>query len=404
MRALRRTRRKASSRRVSSSSASRVQYLTRLRFEPLEGRALLSLAPVLVDLQAASDSGVFSDDNLTNVAAPTIDITAAEAGQAIRVYREGTLVGEAAQIDGTLYRYGFLSGQLAEGQNTITARSFDGVEESEDSPGLVITLDTAGPRVVGHSPEGVVGPVDFLTVTFNEPIDPATLTAADVSVLAPSLPALVGSYDTSGYAYGVAVSGTLAYVADGDSGLQIIDVSNPAAPTLRGTYNTSGYAYGVAVSGTLAYVADDDSGLQIIDVSNPAAPTLRGTYDTSGYAWGVAVSGTLAYVADDDSGLQIIDVSNPAAPTLRGTYDTSGYACGVAVSGTLAYVADDDSGLQIIDVSNPSAPTLRGTYDTSGYAEGVAVSGTLAYVADGDSGLADHRCVQPVRADASRHL
>ena len=91
-----------------------------------------------------------------------------------------------------------------------------------------------GPRVVGHSPEGVVGPVDFLTITFNEPIDPATLTAADVSILAPSLPALVGSYDTSGYALGVTVSGTLAYVADGDSGLQIIDVSNPAAPALRG--------------------------------------------------------------------------------------------------------------------------------------------------------------------------
>ena len=52
----------------------------------------------------------------------------------------------------------------------------------------------------------------------------------------------------------------------------------PTRPRRRfaGTYNTSGYAYGVTVSGTLAYVADDGSGLAIIDVSNPSAPTLRG--------------------------------------------------------------------------------------------------------------------------------
>ncbi len=54
----------------------------------------------------------------------------------------------------------------------------------------------------------------------------------------------------------MAVSGTLAYVADGDAGLQIIDVSNPASPVRLGGYDTSGTAYGVAVSGTVAYVAD----------------------------------------------------------------------------------------------------------------------------------------------------
>ena len=50
----------------------------RSRFlEQLEERALLSLAPLGVDLQAASDSGLYDDDNLTNVRTPTIDITAA---------------------------------------------------------------------------------------------------------------------------------------------------------------------------------------------------------------------------------------------------------------------------------------------------------------------------------------
>ena len=45
------------------------------------------------------------------------------------------------------------------------------------------------------------------------------------------------------------------------------------APTLKGNYDTSGNAWGVQVVGNYAYVADGFSGLQIIDISNPSTPT-----------------------------------------------------------------------------------------------------------------------------------
>ena len=41
----------------------------------------------------------------------------------------------------------------------------------------------------------------------------------------------------------------------------MIDVSNPANCVRVGGYDTSGYAFGVAVSGNYAYVADGDCGL-----------------------------------------------------------------------------------------------------------------------------------------------
>ncbi|MFM6309973.1 MAG: hypothetical protein ACKPGB_17220, partial [Dolichospermum sp.] len=69
------------------------------------------------------------------------------------------------------------------------------------------------------------------------------------------------------------------------------------------------------VVGNYAYVTNDyglkfgNSGLQIIDISNPTTPTLNGNYDTSNSALGVQVVGNYAYVANDSSGLQIIDVS-----------------------------------------------------------------------------------------------
>jgi hypothetical protein len=45
-------------------------------------------------------------------------------------------------------------------------------------------------------------------------------------------------------------------------------VSNPAAPLLVGSVDTAGIAYEVTVQNNLAFV-NGDSGLEIIDVSNP---------------------------------------------------------------------------------------------------------------------------------------
>ncbi|MGA8163755.1 MAG: hypothetical protein WB791_01875, partial [Waddliaceae bacterium] len=73
-----------------------------------------------------------------------------------------------------------------------------------------------------------------------------------------------------------------ARLATGDSLPNWISIS--LSPILLDTYhpNPKGVALDVAVSGTTAFaafVADGGSGLQIIDVSNPSAPTLLGSYD-----------------------------------------------------------------------------------------------------------------------------
>ena len=47
--------------------------------------------------RAGSDSGLYDDDNPTKTATPTIDITADQAGDTIRVYRECALLGEATR-------------------------------------------------------------------------------------------------------------------------------------------------------------------------------------------------------------------------------------------------------------------------------------------------------------------
>ncbi|WP_196803242.1 cadherin domain-containing protein, partial [Dolichospermum circinale] len=148
-------------------------------------------------------------------------------------------------------------------------------------------------------------------------------------------------------------------------------------------------AQGVQVVSNYAYVADGESGLQIIDISNPSTPTRKGNYDTSGYAYDVQVVGNYAYVADAYSGLQIIDISNPTNPTRKGNYDTSGYARGVQVVGNYAYVADNDGGLKIIDVSNVNETPTNLTLSNSTVAENQIIGTVVGNLSTTDPDTGD---------------
>ena len=77
----------------------------------------------------------------------------------------------------------------------------------------------------------------------------------------------------------------------------------------RGTFFVLGTAWGVAVYGSYAYVADSSAGLLVIDVSMPSAPIEIGSYNTVGLAQNVAVFGDYVYVADGEAGVEIFSPS-----------------------------------------------------------------------------------------------
>jgi hypothetical protein len=180
----------------------------------------------------------------------------------------------------------------------------------------------------------------------------------------------------------VAIEDTLAYVADGNSGLQIVNVADPSEPHLVGSVNTPGFAADVFVEGTRAYVADKDGGLQIVGVEEPEQPYQIGSYGDWGSAWAVEVHWPLVYVANGRAGLLILNATDPENPQLVGALDTPGLAKDVHVSEGLAFIADGDSGVVIIDVHDPGNPSVQARYDTPLHAFALDVSGELIYVAD----------------------
>jgi len=100
---------------------------------------------------------------------------------------------------------------------------------------------------------------------------------------------LVGGAATPAPAIAVEVYGNHAFVACGEAGIAIYDLSDPQSPALVGTLDTPGFAHDVGVDEEFACVADGESGLQVVDISQLSAPTIVSAVDTPGDARAVAL-------------------------------------------------------------------------------------------------------------------
>jgi hypothetical protein len=187
----------------------------------------------------------------------------------------------------------------------------------------------------------------------------------------------------------ITVDGDYAYVANGYTGLRVINISNPMNPVEVGAYfGPAPYpcidmAVDVAVAGDRAYTVNFDYGLRVFDVSDRTNPRLNGVYLPQQRSLGVAAVGKTAYMAGGDGGLRIVDASNPAAPVEIGSHPgLVGWSNDVAVQGNRAYLADGLfgwGGFSIIDISTPAAPRMLGYVDV-GDTTRVTVAGNYAYV------------------------
>jgi hypothetical protein len=104
------------------------------------------------------------------------------------------------------------------------------------------------------------------------------------------------------------VAGNLAYFCDRANGLKIYDISDPANMSLVGTYDTPGNVFDVAISGSFAYVADQFDGVLVLDVSNPSNPTLVATLPLSNSPLDIEVRGNRLFVAHGVEGVSVWDL------------------------------------------------------------------------------------------------
>lgn len=264
---------------------------------------------------------------------------------------------------------------------------------SSDQTGLRVvdlagdTLDPAGELFInlGSTCTALSGSTVYLGVPKT---DPKGVWLVDIS--SPTSPARVSSAPLPHQAEGVFVSGDYAYIADGQDGLHVLDVSDPWNPTEVGSLEEP-YMYlseDLWVTGTEVYVADG-TGIAIIDASDPANPVMDTYFDTRPHTmdyWieGCMRSGDYLYVAASTE-LRILNVADPesvsevaALPVLN--------AKEVWVEGDHVYVADGNYGMRVINLSDPHAPYEVAGVPTVGKPYDVVVQDGYAYFTDSGSG------------------
>jgi hypothetical protein len=281
-----------------------------------------------------------------------------------------------------------------------------------DSPGYVQILDVTDPGqpVALGRYEGVSAPIAEIVAS-----DSLVFIAADASLIfvdvsLANAPTLIGRYDSQklpSVHRGLAVAGNDVYIAAGTEGLWAVNVSDPAAPRIVGSYDTGGHAWNVALWDGYAYVADEQNGLRVIDVRNPAhlievgalSPPRSSTF-FGDLAIGVQPSSgqAFAYVADafpGDASLRVVNISDPAEPrqvsrlSLGVGVEGDVRAYGVAVAGEAAYLGVGAAGLRVVDVSDPYTPMEVGALIVPGRADNLVVSGDRVYLVDGDLRIVD---------------
>jgi hypothetical protein len=199
---------------------------------------------------------------------------------------------------------------------------------------------------------------------------------------------VVGSFDTNGFAYGIFVQEDLAYVADWDNGLVVVNVSNPYNPQEVGFY-----PFGIEdiyVKGNNLYLAGYE-GFIIVDVSDSSNPIEIGRYEEIGWLKGVYVDGDNAYVVNKENKLIVLNITEESTPLIKELDldpEIEGSVEDVFVKDNYAYVSCGYDGVVIVDVSTPSNPSIIKSYTAEGLAlAGIYIDENYVYAATLWNGL-----------------
>jgi hypothetical protein len=190
---------------------------------------------------------------------------------------------------------------------------------------------------------------------------------------------------------GLYIEDNYCYVADLDSGLQIIDVSDINNPKLVGSLNNVGITSDVIINGQIAYIASIDSGLQIVDITNRRAPSKVSGLSSIFEATDLEMSGQYIYLVNREA-LYIINVENTSNPILSGKYYPLFYSTSVGLKNNYAFslhchYREEYCTLVIIDITNPAKPVEVSHYDRLEFWDQLIINNNILFVAGYNDGL-----------------
>jgi hypothetical protein len=200
---------------------------------------------------------------------------------------------------------------------------------------------------------------------------------------------LLSSYENNTTFLNATVTGNTAYLAAGEQGLIILDVSNSKSPKLISNTGTFGYVSSLALSGKNLIITNENEGLKVVDVSNPKLPKEISKLDLAGSPQEIALAGSMAFASDFENGLVVVDISDPTNLKVVSSLPIS-HAKTIALSADnkLAIIISDETDVIVVDISDTKKPKQVGSLTLDGNLHDAAfISNKVAVVAAGTDGL-----------------
>ncbi len=100
----------------------------------------------------------------------------------------------------------------------------------------------------------------------------------------------------------------IACVANGRSGLMVVDVKQPQKPKILSLIDIPGFSKKVKIVGGKVYVSSQRGGVSVVNISSPARPRLESYIDIQGLSRGLLINNDLVYVTQHDAGVSSLPV------------------------------------------------------------------------------------------------
>lgn len=213
-----------------------------------------------------------------------------------------------------------------------------------------------------------------------------------------SAPALIGSYDSSGYAVNsVKLDGDRLYMVGGNSDIAVFNASDLSNLQNINTQNfgSLGNISEVKLKSNYLYTVSDFNKVRAFDITDEnAIAELGALAEASGTVYyDAAISGDTLYIGAGN-GLHVYDITDVDNPSFVTNINSGAFFEDIEVLKSVHIIGDNlfagkfNGWIFQFDISNPSAPTFEedvraGTHEVYGFAN----SADVLYVAYGIDGL-----------------
>lgn len=189
-----------------------------------------------------------------------------------------------------------------------------------------------------------------------------------------------------GTAYKVEVVDNMVYLAFGDLGLKILDVTDPTMPYVLGTYYRYQQVYTFELFEHFALLGYIDMGVEIIDLTNINDMKMVARKSEKGFSVrNIQIAPPYLVLSGGKRGLKTLKFNDPFNTFKQAQfprdYLTNNEANKLLLRGNAGYLANDYRGLTVFNMGLPLYPLEVFNVKTEGRAVDLLIDGNYLYVA-----------------------